>query len=203
MVDPNPRLTEETDRDRGDGRPKPPRDPERRADARPLTGSRHRPSTPSEASRRRRAARIASSTEVSRSVSAGSAKLRSGTMSFGPSGTVLTSAQAEKLVGVRHRRPAHDAVAVGLVVAHAPERRRVDVDRARGRRLAAGMAHSVDVGRVEDERAARPVDVRVLADPAIVVAGEVVLVELPSQTTTPPAERSWSWYPVACALDPA
>ena len=83
----------------------------------------------------------------------GSSSTRPARLNRGNSGdrlkpvTVLGS--AEKLVRVGHRHATHDAVLVGLVVPHPPERRRVDVDR--GRRHVGLVAHPVDVGRVEIE----------------------------------------------------
>ena len=84
-----------------------------------------------------------------------------------------TYAAPEELVRVGHRDPAQDAVRVGLVVAHPPERRRVAVQRDRRRTLR--VAHAVDVARVEVELAAGLVTVRPLADPAVLAAVEEVL----------------------------
>src|SRR5581483_9195870 len=64
----------------------------------------------------------------------------------------LRSRRLGDLVEVRHRDAGERALVVRLVVPHAPERRRVAVDRGHGR--AARVAHPVDVGGVEDERLA-------------------------------------------------
>src|SRR3954454_8373319 len=77
-----------------------------------------------------------------------------------------------QLVGVRDRHAAQAAFA-GLVVAHAPERGRVDMDRRRGR--SARVTHAVNRRAVEVEDLTRFARARPDVDPSLPVAVEEVL----------------------------